>query len=140
MSALTADRDYAVSGRTEMIHGKLTESDIYYKGAMIQIDKSTGFMKVATNVTVERPVGVLKAGQTVGAGVNPDCEVERGKIWIPHSGAAVTDVDTFVHAGDDGDVLLMASQTGDPCGRVVDWKTGFLLIDFRQGLPKTALS
>jgi len=140
MAALTADRGYAVSGLTEILHGKLTESDTYYKGAMVQFDKTTGLVKVAADVAGEGVVGVLKAGQVVGAGVNPDCEIERGKIWIPHTGAAVTDVDTFVHAADDGDILLMAAQVGDPCGRVLDWKTGFLLIDFRQRLPKLALT
>ncbi len=140
MAALTADREYAVSGRTEILHAKLTESDSYFKGAMVQFDKTTGLAKVAVDVSLEGVIGVLKAGQVVGAGVNPDCEIETGKIWIPHSGAAVTDVDTFVHAADDGDILLMSAQVGDPCGRVLDWKTGFLLVDFRQRLPKTALA
>ena len=140
MAALTADREVEVSGRTEILHAKLTESDIYYKGAMMQFDKTTGLAKVAADVANEGVVGVLKAGQTVGAGVNPDCEIERGKIWIPHTGAAVTDVDTFVHAADSGDILLMAAQAGDPCGRVLDWKVGFLLVDFRQRIPKLALT
>lgn len=140
MAVLTADRDVEVSGRTEILHGKLTESDIYYKGAMVQIAAATGLVTVASDIVNEAALGVLKAGQTVGAGVNPDCEIETGKIWIPHTGAAATDMDTFVHAADDGDVLLMAAQLGDPCGRVVGWKAGYLLVDFRQRLPKLALA
>ncbi len=145
--ALSADREVVVSGRTEILHGKLTESVTYYKGGMVQIDKVTGLVKKATDVTVERAIGVLKAGKVVGAGENPDCEIEIGKVWIPLATGAQTDVDGFVWASDDAVIVVSAPTNADPCGRCVDYKLWGnsttdkrLLLDFRQGLPKTALS
>jgi len=144
--ALAADREYAVSGRTEILHGKVTESDIYYKGAMVVIDPTTGLVKVPTDVANERAIGVIKAQVVAPAGENPDCEIERGKIWIPLASGAQTDVDDFVYATAD-DTIAKTATNADPCGRVVDYKLWGnsttdkrLLVDFRQGVPKGALA
>ncbi len=140
--ALTADREVEVSGRTELIHGIFeaeAPADIFYKGALVQINDN-GCVIVAADIVDEAAIGVLKAGtRGKNAAVGEDCEIERGKIWIPFTGAAQTDVDDFFHATGDDTIARRVAQTGDPCGRCVDFKTGHLLIDFRQRLPVTAL-
>ncbi len=139
MAVLTADRDVEVSGRTEMLHGVLTDGDIYYKGAMVMIH--AGLVVVPTDgVAGEGAIGVLKYGtRGVNAAVGQECEIEIGKVWIPFAAAQASDLDLFYHATNDGTIAVRAAQAGDPCGRAIDWKTGFLLIDFRQRLPVTAM-
>ncbi len=146
--ALTADRDVVASGRTEIIHGVLAAGDIYYKGGLAQIDKTTGLAKVSTDVAGERAIGAFKAGtRGINAIAGQECEIETGKLWIPLATGAQTDVDGFFHATDDEAIAAMAAQAGDPCGRCIDYKLWpnsttdkRLLIDFRQAVPKAALT
>jgi hypothetical protein len=135
--ALSADRNYAVSGLTEILHGKLTAAVTYYKGGILQWDASTGLLKKPADVAGEYGVGALKAGKVVAAGENPDAEIEVGKIWVPFASAAQSDVGDWVYASDDGTITKSALTNGGPCGRAVDFKTGYLLVDFRAGGPKT---
>ncbi len=135
--ALSADRHYAVSGLTEVLHGKLTASVTYYKGGIVQWDASTGLLKKPADVAGEYGIGVLKAGKVVAAGENPDAEVETGKVWVPFASAAQSDVGDWVYASDDGTITKSALTNGGPCGIAVDFKTGYLLVDFRRGGPKT---
>jgi hypothetical protein len=135
--ALSADRGYSVAGLSEVLHGKLTASVTYYKGGIVQWDAATGLLKKPADVAGEFGVGVLKKGYVAGAGENPDAEVEVGKIWVPFAAAAQTDVGDWVYASDDGTITKTALTNGGPCGRAVDFKTGYLLVDFRAGGPKT---
>ena len=135
--ALSADRNYAVSGHTEIQHGKLTAGVTYYKGGMLVWDAGTGLLKKPADVAGEYGVGVLKAGKVAAAGENPDVEIEIGKIWVPFGSAAQADVGDWVFASDDGTITKTALTNGGPCGIAVDFKTGYLLVDFRRGGPKT---
>jgi len=137
--ALSKDRNYATSGLTEVLHGKLTASVTYYKGGIVVFDPTSGLVVKAADTAGFTPVGVLKKGAVVGSGVNPDCEIETGKIWIPFGSAAQGDVGDYVYATDDGTIAKTASNA-NPCGKAIDFKTGYLLVDFRYGLPKTALA
>jgi hypothetical protein len=137
--ALSKDRNYETSGLTEVLHGKLTASVTYYKGGIVVFDPTSGLVVKAADTAGFTPVGVLKKGAVVGAGVNPDCEIETGKVWLPMSGAAQGDVGDYVYATAD-DTIAKTGTNANPCGKVVDFKTGYLLIDFRYGLPKTALA
>ena len=137
--ALTKDLGYTGSGFSEMLHGKLTESVTYHKGGIIAFDPTTGLVVKAADTANFTPVGVLKKGAVVGAGVNPDCEIETGKIWLAMSGAEQADVGDYVYATAD-DTIAKSATNANPCGKIVDFKTGYLLVDFRYGLPKTALA
>jgi hypothetical protein len=135
--ALAADRDYEVSGLTEVVHGVLTASVTYYKGGMVQFDASTGKVKKPADVAGEYGVGVLKRGYVAPASPAMDCEIEVGKIWIPFASAAQTDVGDWVYLTDDATITKTALTNGGPAGIAVDFKTGYLLVDFRRGGPKT---
>jgi hypothetical protein len=136
--ALSADLNYSVQGQTEIQHVKLTASVTYYKGGIVQLDKSTGLAKKATDVANEIPIGVLKRGYASSAAVQ-DGEVERGKIWIPLSGAAQTMVGVMFYATDDAVITATPGSAGGFAGMCVDFKTGYLLIDFRTGGQKGAI-
>jgi len=137
--ALAKDRGYSTSGLTEVLHGKLTASVTYYKSGIVAFDPTSGLVVKAADTAGFTPVGVLKKGAVVGSGENPDCEIETGKIWLPMSGAAQGDVGDYVYATDD-DTIAKTASNANPCGKAVDFKTGYLLVDFRYGLPKTALA
>ena len=138
--ALSADLLYSTSGLTETLHVKLTASVTYYKVSIIQLDKTTGYAKKATDVANECPIGVLKAGQIVGAGVNPDAEVETGKIWIPLATAAQTHVGLPMYATDDAVVTSTPGAAGGYAGWCIDVVVGSkVLIDFRTRGQKGAI-
>jgi hypothetical protein len=137
--ALTVDRHYAVSGLTEVLHGKLTAAVTYYKGGIVQWDATTGLLKKPADVAGEFPCGVLKAGKVVAAAENPNAEVEVGKIWVPFAAAEQADVGDWIYATDDGTLTKTPPTNAGPCGIVVDFKTGFVLVDFRKGAPKGAI-
>lgn len=138
MASLTADLQYETSGLTTLIKGKLTASVAYFKGMIMQLDKSTGYWKKATDVANEVPWGVLKKAQA-STSANADCEIERGKIWLPFAAAAVTDLGKPYYASDDATLTVTPGTNGGFCGYAVDWKTGFLLIDFTTGGQKGAI-
>ena len=143
--ALAADREVVASGRTEILRGVLTAGVIYYKGGIVAL--ASGLIVKAANTAGYTPIGVLKAGtRGVVAVTGQQCEIERGKLWIPLAAGAQTDVDDFVYATAD-DTIAKTATDANPCGRVVDYKLWGnsltdkrLLVDFRQGLPKTALA
>lgn len=134
--ALSASRFYDTVGRTDVIHGKLTASVAYFKGGMVQWDATTGLVKKPADVAGEYGVGVLVKDYASSASVQ-DCEIETGKIWIPFASAAQTDVGDWVYLTDDAVITKTALTNGGPAGIAVDFKTGFLLVDFRRGGPKT---
>jgi hypothetical protein len=134
--ALSADRLYSVQGASEILHVKLMAAVAYYKGGIVQFDATTGLAKKPADVAAEFGIGVLKRGYASNAAVQ-DGEVEIGKIWIPFSGAAQTDVGDPVYPTDDGTITKTALTNGGPCGVAIDYKAGYLLVDFRRGGPKT---
>jgi len=123
----------------------LTAGVIYYKGGIVAI--ASGLVIKAADTAGYTPFGVLKAGtRGVAAVAGQQCEIERGKIWIPLAAGAQTDVDDFIYATAD-DTIAKSATNANPCGRCVDYKLWpnsttdkRLLVDFRQGLPKTALA
>ena len=136
--ALSADRDYETSGLTEKIRVLLTASVTYYKGGMVQFDATTGrAKKAAADVAGEFGIGVLVKAAVVPASPDVYAEVEVGKIWIPFAAAAQGDVGDWVYCSDDGTITKTPLTNGGPCGLVLDFKTGYLLVDFRRGGPKT---
>src|SRR3989339_884654 len=137
MAALTADRAYETSGRTEVLRVLLTANDIYYKGAIIEFTAAGGLGIVATDTTAQGSLsGIMTEHIEVAAGETRYGEVEVGKIWMPFSTAAVTDVGDYIYAADDG-TIAKSAVNADPIGIAVDFKTGYLLVDNRKGITKT---
>jgi hypothetical protein len=137
--ALSADRDYSVQGQSEVFHGILTASVTYYKGGIVQFDASTGLVKKPADVAGEFPVGVLKKGYVAPASPAMHCEIETGKVWLPFATAAQTDVGDWIYASADDTLTKTPPTNAGPAGIVVDFKTGFVCVDFRKGAPKGAV-
>lgn len=137
--ALSADRDYSVQGQSEMFHGVLTPSITYYKGGIVMFDAATGKVKKPADVAGEYPIGVLKRGYVAPASPAMECEVETGKIWLPFGAAAQADVGDWIYASDDATLTKAAPVNAGPAGIVVDFKTGYVCVDFRKGAPKGAI-
>lgn len=134
--ALSARRTYETVGPTVRIPGKAEESDTYYPGAILAYN-ADGFLAVPGDNATDVPAGVytgygvdIDTGTlVVGAGSNPDIEVERGLVWVPYSSAAQTLVGTVIYVADDETLTGTAGSKiwGVP---VVGFKTGYLLVDF----------
>jgi hypothetical protein len=134
--ALSAGRTYETVGPMVRIQGQAASSDTYYKGALLAFN-SDGYLAVPSDAANVVPAGVytghgVDAGDdslTVGSGENPTIEVERGLIWVAHSGAAQTDVGATFFVTDDDTVADSASSANWEV-LCVGYKPGYLLLDF----------
>jgi hypothetical protein len=137
--ALSADRAVEVSGLSEKIRVLLTPSITYYKGSILAFTAAGGLaIKAADTAAYGKLCGVLTKGVVVGA-TSVYAEIEIGKVWIPFASAALADVGDYCYATAD-DTIAMSATNADPCGIVVDVRVGVAsLVDFRKGIPKTAL-
>ena len=130
--ALTADRDLESVGPTEMLAILAGAADELYKGAIVMIE-TDGYIEVATSAAATVALGICKKHVTAAGAHVEMVEVEMGRFWIPHAGAAQTDVGTLAWAtGDDTLVHTVQNATDVALGLVVGFKTGFLLVDTRR--------
>jgi hypothetical protein len=126
--ALTADLNYETVNPTEVLAIPAGGADTLYKGAIVCIG-TDGYIKVPADGAGELNLGICKK-QVVAAGAHAEyVEVETGRFWLAHSGAAQTDVGTLVYPTDDA--TLAHSGTASALGLCVGFKTGYLLIDTR---------
>lgn len=139
--ALAADRPYEVQGQSELLRVLLTLSDIYYKGAIVNLTAAGGLAIVASDTAAQGGTsGVITEQVTVGASVSLYTSIERGRVWIPFAAAAQADVGDYVYATAD-DTIAKTATNADPIGKIIDVRVGVsALVDFRCGLPKTALA
>jgi hypothetical protein len=128
--ALTADYEYEVRGHSEYNKYRAGAADTLYKGAMVNIG-TDGYLKVAADVAGESPAGVMVQQHIADGTSHDEVEVASGRIWIPHTGAAQTDVGALFYATAD-DTLADSATNVSAFGKCIDWKTGYLLIDTRQ--------
>ncbi len=113
-----------------VIPAKSNVAGSYYKGALVNFD-ANGYIVAAADAASHAFAGIVKEQVAVGAGQTKDIEVIRGTLaWIPHAGAAQTDVGTLFHASADDALSDGAGVNVGPCGQCVGFKTGLLLIDF----------
>ncbi len=136
--ALTDKRTYETMGPTVRVAGVFKASDTYYKGAILCIDAS-GLLAVGAGAATDIPAGMYTgfgmspgdAGLVAGAGTALTGEVEKGKTWIPFSGAAQSDVgEMFYVAGDDTVTQTAGTNT---VGMIAEaFKTGYVLLDFNS--------
>ena len=125
--ALTADRNYETVGPTVILEIEAGAADTLYKGAIVNIG-TDGYLKVAADVADEVPIGVMKKQHIADGSSHEKVEVEGGQIWLPHSGAAQTDVGALFYATAD-DTLADTGTNVGPAGKCVDWGTGYVWID-----------
>ena len=128
--ALTADFEYEVVGLTEEDSFQAGAADTLYKGAIVNVG-TDGYLKVAADVANEYPAGVMVEQHVSDGSSHDSVRVESGKIWLPHTGAAQTDVGALFYATADDTLADSASNVG-PLGLCIGYKTGYLLIDTRM--------
>ena len=139
--SLSADRPYRVKGSSELDSVLPTASDIYYRGAIVNVTASGGLAIVASDTAGQGSFsGVVTKHVEVGSAADGKIEIERGRVWIPFASAAQADVGDYFYATAD-DTVAKAATNADPCGKCVDVIVGSAVcIDFRLGIPKTALA
>jgi hypothetical protein len=136
--ALTAKREYNTVGHSDMLSVAAVGDDTYYKGAMLVLD-AAGYANVPSDAAGLVPAGVF-TGRSAGGGTGDSVavasgshtrlEIERGRIWIPFSGAAQSDVGELFYLSDDG-TLTQSAGSKDHAVQCVDFRSGYVLIDFR---------
>ncbi len=129
--ALTKDYEYKTMGETEIIAILAGAVDLLYKGGMMNIG-TDGYIKVAADVANEVTLGVLKRYvNALGSNVEW-CEIERGIIRIPHSGAAQTDIGALFNADADDTLGDAPGVNIKAAGMCLGYSTGYVWIDFRM--------
>lgn len=135
--ALSAARKLEFHGEQDEISPFFAASDTYYEGAFLCFDAS-GFAAVPTDAAALFPAGIVTGeyadgtrdyayamGSTAVRG-----KLKRGKVWLPFSGAAQSDVGEIFYIADDGTLTQTAGSK--TVGLVaLDFKTGYLLFDIR---------
>ena len=108
-------------GSLIFLHADGYADNVVASGAMDDV-----FFGVA-RVAVEIP-----AVAAAGATIEEEYEVIRpNRVWLPHTGAARTDVGALFHATDDNTLGDGAANSNGECtvGRAIDFAAGELLID-----------
>jgi hypothetical protein len=136
--ALTAAIEREFVGVQDIISPKLAASDTYYKGAILCFD-TDGYAAVPTDAAGLYPAGIVtgvyEAGvkddaYVVASATYPRAELKRGKVWLPFSGAAQSDVGELFYVSDDG-TLTQTAGSKSIAIVAIDFKTGYLLFDLR---------
>lgn len=129
--ALAADRTIETVNPTEIVAVLAGAADTIYEGSIVKIE-TDGYCEVADGAALSVNFGIAKQ-QVVCAGSHAEyVEVEQGRFWLPHVGAAQTDVGTLVWAVDDETIAHAAQNATDcPLGLCIGFKTGYLLVDTR---------
>ena len=135
MAALDADcHTREVVGPLVVIKGTGGSADTIYKGSIVCFAPS-GYVNVYTRVTDWVPIGVAKKQVTVAGSNAESIEIITGKIWIAHSSAAQTNVGMLAYGVNDNAITVSSTVGLTPCGRVLQYKSGYLLIDFNDKAP-----
>lgn len=138
--ALTADRPYEVQGRTQSFRAKSTTGVTYYKGSIVNLTAAGGLAIKAGDVASQGGTSGVVVTQKASVSGDDLIEVEQGRIWVPFASAAQAHVGDYVYATAD-DTIAMSATNADPIGKVIDVRVGVAsLVDFFEGLPKTALA
>jgi hypothetical protein len=133
--AITAAREYETMGPVVRVPGIAKASTTFYKGQLLAID--AGYFGPPTDAANKYPIGIYDGtGIDVGAkslvapaSGMPTIVAIQGKVWVPFTGAAQTDVGLLFFLADNGDVTKTAGNKTwkVPC---VGFKTGHVLLDF----------
>lgn len=137
--ALSAKTVLEFEGATEKASGLVVGNDTYYRGALLVLDGADGYVKVPSDAAALECAGVYNGKNEAGvdyeyavaSGSHPRIELDVGKVWVPFSGAALTDVGDIAYIADDS-TLTKTAGSKTIGYRVKDYKSGYLLIDLRQ--------
>lgn len=137
MSNLSAPRILEFVGEVEEISPKVAASVTYYKGGLLTLD-ANGFANKPTDAAAQFPAGIVSG--IFEGGVRDDAlavgttavraVLRRGKVWVPFSGAAQSDVGEVFYIADDQ--LVTKTAGSKTVGLIaLDFKAGYLLFDLR---------
>lgn len=137
--SLSAKRILEHEGPGEYIEPKCAGNDTYYHGAILAFD-SNGYVAPPTDAAAIYGAGIYDGkaedgvddyAYAVASGSHPRLRIRRGKTWIPFSGAVQSDCGELVYLADDETVTQTAGSK-TIAYTVLDFKTGYVLIDFRN--------
>lgn len=132
--AITAKRKWEIMGPSIQLPGKLAASLTAYQGQLVVING--GYFNSPSDAANLIPIGVLQSadgmvdGKIINANVTTtNAVVEKGLIWVPFSGAAITDIGLLFFLADNGTVTKTA---GSKTWKVVceGFKEGHVLLNF----------
>jgi len=130
--ALTAMRTLEYKGDQDEIDLLMADSDIYYTGALLIVD-ADGKAAVPSDTASLIPIGVLTGwyddgdrvdAKTIGASNTIKGVFKRGKVWIPFSGAAQSDVGEYFYLSAD-DTLTQTAGSKTVAITALGFKTGY---------------
>ena len=139
--ALTGRVTREYKGQQDVISGVFTDSDSYFAGGILSF--VSGKLTNAATAVSQAIAGIFTGEcddgdrvdeKVIGASNTIRGVVKRGKVWLPNSGAAITDVGGFfVASADDAMVDAPATATEEYVAYVaLEFKTGYLLFDLRS--------
>ena len=137
MANLTASRALEFVGEQEEYSPKVTASVTYYKGGILVF--TSGYAAKPTDAAALYPAGIVTGfyeggdrddALAVGT-TSARAKLKRGKVWLPFTGAAQTDVGVLFYLADD---QTLTKTAGNKTVAFVaeDFKTGYVLIDLRK--------
>lgn len=138
MANLTAPRNLETEGVQQERSALLGDSATYYKGGILVLN--AGYAVKPTDAANLEVIGVSTGDYgdgvhdyalTVASGAHPRGRFTKGPTWVPVSGCAQTDVGTIHFVADDS-TLTKTAGNKTVGYRALDFKTGYLLFDFRQ--------
>lgn len=131
-------------GEQDEISVLLKSSEMYYAGGILVNDTGEGAIPpdVAENQGI---LGILTGAYSdgdrvdakwIGASNTVKAIVKRGKVWLPHTGAAQTDVGKLFTPKDDNEMTDVPTTGGKRYigYMALDFKAGYLLFDLRAPL------
>jgi len=136
--ALAAPRNLETEGVQQERSALMGDSDTFYKGGIHVLN--AGYAVVPTNAAGLEVIGILTGDYAdgvhdnalvVASGAHPRARFMKGPTWVPVSGAAQTDVGLLHYAADDATMTKTAGAK-TIAYRALDFKTGYLLFDFRE--------
>jgi hypothetical protein len=139
MANLTGPRVLEFIDIPEKKSAKCTASTTYYRGSILCFSASTGYLVKPTDVAATYGAGVFDGIAEDGVedysfacgATQKRLELKVGRVWVPLSGAAQTDVGQLAYLADDN----LATKTAGSktiAYLVEDFKTGYVLLDLRK--------
>ena len=140
--ALTARVIREFVGEQDEDNVLLADSDIYYAGGIVcnSSGKAANIAAVAESqfalgiLTGEYDDGDRVEAKTIGSSNTIRAKVKRGKVWLPHGSAAITDVGGLFTPDTDNSLADVPSTANKRYYGYIalNFKTGYVLVDLRN--------
>lgn len=136
--ALTGKRELEYVGDQDVLPLLLADSDTYYAGGLLIVDANGAAgvpSDTASLIIMGINTGKYDDGDSVDAKViggsnTVKATFKRGKVWLPFSGAAQSDVGEYFYVSAD-DTLTQTAGSKTVALTALGFKTGHLLFDLR---------